>query len=488
MDKSRSDEYLSGLVREFLSYSQETEWLEFKGNNSNPEEIGEYISALANSAVLCGKSHAYVVWGVDDQHHTITGTTFVPSKTRKNNQDLENWLLQLLNPKIYFQFFEVDVEGKLVVILEIKRAFHQPVQFRNQEFIRVGSYKKKLKDFTEKERKLWQLFDQIPFEEQTAFADISSEVILQFIDYPAYFDLLNLSLPENRDGILSRLCDDGMITKGKGGKWNITNLGAILFAKDLDVFKHLKRKSIRVIQYKGNDRIETIREQEGMKGYACGFEGLITYINNLLPTNEVTGKAFRKEVPMYPEPAIRELAANAIIHQDFNLTGTGPMIEIFRDRMEITNPGKPLVDTERFLDCPPKSRNESLASFLRRIGLCEERGSGIDKVVFQTELFQLPAPIFEVTPDHTRVVLFAHKPFNKMDKEERIHACYLHGCLKFVNRDYMTNASLRERFGVDAHNYSMVSRVIRDTIDAGKIRPYDPQASKKLMRYVPYWA
>jgi predicted HTH transcriptional regulator len=156
--------------------------------------------------------------------------------------------------------------------------------------------------------------------------------------------------------------------------------------------------------------------------------------------------------------------------------------------MEITNPGKPLVDTERFLDSPPKSRNENLASFLRRIGLCEERGSGIDKVVFQTELYQLPAPVFEVTPDHTRALLFVYKPFNKMDKKERIHACYLHACLKYVSRDYMTNASLRERFGVEAHNYSMVSRVIKDTVNAGRIRSYDPQASKKQMKYVPYWA
>lgn len=84
------------------------------------------------------------------------------------------------------------------------------------------------------------------------------------------------------------------------------------------------------------------------------------------------------------------------------------MIEIFSDRMEITSPGLPLIKTERFLDSPPKSRNETLASFMRRIGICEERGSGIDKVVFQTERFHLPAPAFETTNEHTRAVLFSH--------------------------------------------------------------------------------
>ena len=136
-----------------------------------------------------------------------------------------------------------------------------------------------------------------------------------------------------------------------------------MFAKQLKSFAHLARKAVRLIQYKSNSRIETVREIEGNKGYAVGFDGLMDYLKALLPSNEEIGKAFRKEVPMYPELAIRELVANAIIHQDFSLTGTGPLIEIFDKRLEITNPGRPLVATERFLDSPPQSRNEVLASF-----------------------------------------------------------------------------------------------------------------------------
>ena len=483
----RANENLCGLFRELRALPEEAEWVEFKQNNFNPEEIGEYISALANSAVLCGKANAYIVWGIKDKTHETVGTTFKPRQLKKGNEEIENWILHLLNPKTHFHFFEFEDRGKRVVLLEIKCASHHPVQFQGQKYIRIGSYKKKLKDFPEKERELWRLLDKTPFEEQVAVSDITADEVLRFFDYPAYFDLLELPLPDNRDGILSRLNNDGMIEKNKGGQWDIMNLGAILFAKNLGDFKHLKRKSIRVIVYKDNSRIETLREQEGNKGYASGFEGLIGYINNLLPTNEIIGKALRKTVSMYPELAIRELVANAFIHQDFTMTGTGPMIEIFQDRMEITNPGKPLVETERFLDTPPKSRNENLASFLRRIGICEERGSGIDKVVFQTELYQLPAPVFEATPEHTRAILFAHKPFTKMDKKERIHACYLHVCLKYVNREYMTNASLRERFGVEAHNYPIVSKVIRDSLDAGAIRLYDSKAPPKFKKYTPFW-
>jgi ATP-dependent DNA helicase RecG len=209
---------------------------------------------------------------------------------------------------------------------------------------------------------------------------------------------------------------------------------------------------------------------------------------NLLPSNEVMGVALRKVVPMFPELAVRELVANALIHQDFYQTGTGPMIEIFPNRMEITNPGLPLVKTERFLDSPPKSRNETLASFMRRIGVCEERGSGIDKVVHLTETYHLPAPLFEETDEHTRVVLFAHRSLNDMDKDDRIRATYLHSCLKYVERDLMINGSLRERFGIEPQNSATASRIIKETLDAGKIKPYDEEASRKFMKYVPWWA
>jgi len=266
------------------------------------------------------------------------------------------------------------------------------------------------------------------------------------------------------------------------------NLGAILFAKKLGEFRSLRRKAVRVIAYRDNSRVETIREQEGAKGYASGFEGLIGYINSLLPSNEVIEQAFRRTVPMYPELAVRELVANALIHQDFFVTGSSPMIEIFADRMEISNPGIPLVQTDCFLDTPPRSRNEALASFLRRIGVCEERGSGVDKVVFQTEYYQLPAPIFEVSGETTRAVLFAHRPLTRMDKSDRTRACYLHACLRYVNRDFMTNTSLRARFGIDTENKSMASRYIREAIEVGVIKAHDEEAAPKMRKYVPIWA
>jgi len=488
MSIDRSDEYIISLIKELLKQPSETEWLEFKHNNDNPQTIGEYISALSNSAALNGKTNAYMIWGVDDDTHEILGTTFQPSKAKKSNEALENWLLRLLEPKIDFRFYEVTIDEKYLVLLEISPAYRHPVKFSGSEHIRISSHKKMLKELPEKERELWRVFDRVPFEKQIAVDDIDDNEVLDYLEYTKYFELLKLPLPENRQGVLENLINDNLIQKTVNGKYSITNLGAILFAKDLKKFNNLKRKAIRVIQYKDNTKLETIKEIEGSKGYAVGFEGLIDYINNMLPSNEVIKQAFRENIRMYPELSIREIVANAIIHQDFFQTGSSVMIEIFANRFEVTNTGVPLVDTDRFLDSPPKSRNEALASFMRRIGICEERGSGVDKIVLQSEFYQLPAPIFETSNEHTIAILFAHKELKDMDKTDKTRACYQHASLRYIQRDYMTNTSLRERFGIDVKNTAMVSRIIRDTLDEKQIYIYDESVGTRARKYIPWWA
>jgi predicted HTH transcriptional regulator len=488
MNPDRSTSYLIGLFHELCRLSAETEWVEFKVGNTEPREIGEYLSALANAAALAGKAFAYLVWGVEDASHEVVGTRFVPTSMKVGNEELESWLLRLLTPKLHFRFFEIDDVGKRVVLLEIARASHEPVRFQGDEFIRVGSYKKRLKDFPEKERALWRLFDRTPFEEGVAVEHASDDQVLGLLDFPRYFDLVGRTVADGRQGILEALEQDALIRRCDAGGWNITNLGAVLFAKRLEDFAALRRKALRVIVYRYGSRIETVKEHVAPMGYASGFKDLLAFINSLVPSNEVMGQALRKTVPMYPELALRELIANALIHQDFAVTGAGPMVEIFDDRVEITNPGDPLIATDRFLDNPPRSRNETLASLMRRMGICEERGSGVDKVVSQTEQFQLPAPLFEVPDGSTRAVLFAHRPLAKMDKDDRVRACYLHACLKYVNRGYLTNTSVRERFGIEAQNIATASRLIKEAVDAGVIVPHDRSAAPKYMKYVPRWA
>lgn len=485
---TRDGEYWQSLVRELISLPRESEWLEFKQNKAEPQDIGEYISALANSAALDRRARAYLLWGIEDGSHAIVGTSFDPAASRVGNEELESWLLRNLSPKIGFRFHGVLVDDLRIVVLEIDSAFRHPLQFAGREYIRIGSYKKRLKDFPERERALWRTLDATPFELMPAAEKLTADEVVRLLDSTSYFNLLQRPLPVGRDAILGALAADRLIERVDGGRWNIVNLGAILFARHLADFGRLQRKAVRVIAYRGNSRIHTVREQEEMRGYAVAFENLIAYINGMLPSNEVIGQALRKSVPVFPELAIRELVANAIVHQDFGIAGAGPMVELFDDRMEITNPGKPLIDPQRLLDHPPRSRNEALASVMRRIGVCEERGSGVDKVVSQTELYQLPAPAFEIVDDSLRSTLFAPRPLSRMDRDDRIRAVYLHACLRYVEREFMTNTSLRERFGIEQKNSAAASRLLKEALDGGAIRMHDEAAGLRLRKYVPWWA
>lgn len=477
------------LIQELIALDRETEWVEFKKDNKAPESIGEYLSALSNSATLHDRQTAYLIWGIDDTSHNVIGTKFQPKQEKINGQELENWLAIQLEPRIDFKIYEFTYESKNIVLFEIPRATHIPIRFKGVEYIRVGSYKHKLKDFPEKERLLWSLFSSQPFEKGIALENVALDSVLSYINYQSYFELLNQKLPDSREGIIHRLISERIIVQKTQNLFDITNLGAILFSNNLSVFDRLYRKAIRVVIYKGKNKIQTHREKIGKSGYAVELESIIKYINEQLPQNEQIGQVFRKELPMYPEIAIRELIANAIIHQDFNISGTGPMIEIFSDRIEITNPGQPLIETLRFIDEPPRSRNEYLADIMRRMNICEERGSGIDKVVNEVEIFQLPAPDFRVTKEHTQVILFSYKKLSEMDNGDRIRACYQHACLRYVSNEQMTNSSLRKRFSIADKNYSMASRIISETQEQGLIRPYDPEnTSRKHAKYVPFWA
>jgi predicted HTH transcriptional regulator len=164
------------------------------------------------------------------------------------------------------------------------------------------------------------------------------------------------------------------------------------------------------------------------------------------------------------------------------------MIEIYRDRIEISNPGQPVVPVERFID-GYQSRNERLADLMRRMGICEEKSSGIDRVVQMAEMYQLPAPDFRVAHLRTQVVIFGLKSFDDMDREDRIRACYQHCALKWVMSERMTNQSLRERFQLPESKSAIISQIISAAIDAGSVKPDEKVGtSRKFARYLPFWA
>ncbi len=266
---------LRKLVDRLVALSKESETVEFKENFHSKEEIGERISALANSACLLNQPYSYLVFGIENDTHTIKGTTFRSKKQMVGNEELEVWLLNRLNPRIDFQCFDFEYSDNIYLVLyKIPAAENVPVKFLNV-------------------------------------------------------------------------------------------------------------------------------------GYVSEYG----------------------------------------------------------------------------------SRNEKLADIMRRMGFCEEKGSGLDKTIFNVELYQLPPVRITVQENRTIVTLFAYKALNSMDKEERQSACYQHACLKYVSNEKMTNQTFRERLGIEEHNAALASRIIKDTLEAELIKEDNPDNhSRKFRKYVPWWA
>lgn len=157
-----------------------------------------------------------------------------------------------IKPRVDIKIHEGNVDGKYVVLFEVQAAANRPVRFKDSEYIRVGTYTKKLRDYPEKERNLWRIFDRVNFEDGIAKKDVSSDDVLSLIDYPNYFGILKEPLPDNRAAILQRLISDKIIVSAVGEQYDITNIGAILFAKNLNDFERLSRKALRVMRLFGH--------------------------------------------------------------------------------------------------------------------------------------------------------------------------------------------------------------------------------------------
>jgi ATP-dependent DNA helicase RecG len=485
----KNQDYLNNLIRELISLPSETEWVEFKHNNNDPQMIGEYISALGNAATLWGRPKAYLIWGIDDDTHKVVGTTFDYRNSKKGAEELEAWLSRMINPRIDFRFYETEIDNKRVTLLEIPCAEKQPIKFSGEEHIRIGTNKKKLKDYPDKERALWRAFDTTPFELRNVKDNLSIDDVLQLLNPSGYYDKIGFAFPESKNKVLDDFINEKFIRRNDAGSYDITNLGALLISKDLNSFEGLARKSIRVIWYKDNNRLDTVREKVFSEGYAVSYDKIVEYVLTIIPQEEIIEGSIRKTKLGYPEIAIRELIANLMIHQAIEQKGTSPMIELFKDRMEFSNAGSPLVPIERFVDTVPISRNENLAGFMHKCGICEERGSGFDKIIYATSKNSMPAPKIENQSDKfTKVTLYLKAPFDLISKEDRIRTCYMQACFVYVNGESITNNVVRELFGISDKDKYKASRIIKDTVEANLIKPVDENTAPRYMKYIPFWA
>ncbi|MDP2828235.1 MAG: ATP-binding protein [Sulfuricellaceae bacterium] len=452
--------------------------------SGNKERLTEHLIAFANYP-----NGGFLVFGIRDSDTVLVGVT------RDEVANIVNTLANLgrdaIEPPLAIDHAIIDYRGASLLLVHVPEQGNKPAHKRGKSieeaWIRSGGTTRKA---SRQEVGGLMLNSQAPRWENLRASNLLHVIDLKsLLDTTTIANLLQRPLPDDDDELLRWLSDENMITPDSNGYY-ITNLGAIAAARNLDHFDGLKRKRIRVIRYRGMNKVETIDEMMGQKGYAAGFEGLIGYLKRVLPHSEVIQQSLRTEVSVYPEIALRELIANALIHQDFSITGSGPMVEIFDDRIEFTNPGSllPGKRIDRLIGTTPESRNEQLASAFRRYRICEERGTGFQKVVASIELFGLPPVVFTPMENAFKVTLYAPKKFADMSQTERIEACYQHAALKFFSNSVMTNTSLRERLKVAEKQRAQISRLIRDALDGGRIKLKDPHSkSSKFTEYLPYW-
>jgi ATP-dependent DNA helicase RecG len=408
----------------WLNAQAETERLEFKEARQSyeKEKLLKYCIAIANE----GGGH--LVFGITDKlPRRVVGSQAFPSQSSLN--EIKSRILEKLR-------FRVDVtelqhpDGRVLVFDIPTRPVGTPLAIDGTYLMRSGE---ELVPMTPDVLKRIFAEDQQDWFSQTARANASPDDVIALLDTQTYFELLKIPYPTNRDAVLARLQSEDLIGQTVQG-WTISNLAAILLAKKLDAFSPaLARKAPRVIIYDGINKLKTRNETIGNRGYAVGFEGLVDFVHRSAPQNRFVEEVLREEVKMFPRQALRELIANALIHQDFLATGTSVMVEMYDNRVEISNHGIPPIKVERFID-EHRSRNEKLADRMRLFYICEEKGSGIDKVVIAVEMFQLPAPDFLVGEIRTTAILFAYQDFARMSKSDRMRACYQHCCLQYVTR------------------------------------------------------
>lgn len=475
------------LLNRLLREPAEQTWLEFKHNRCVPDELGQYVSACANAAMLAEKDRAFIVFGIEDGTKRKLGTEVRLRDVKKGNENLLNWLGRMLAPAIMVDAIDFKEGEMAFAILVVEPSYERPVSFAGIEYIRIGENVKKLKDFPQHERALWLATSRRKFEEATAAAHLGESEIFERLDVDAYYKLAGIQRPAAAAETIRALVQRGFVREDMEGGYDITNLGAILFARDISTFRSVAAKSVRVVRYAGTDKQRSYGEVGGTMGYAVGFGGLISHVVEKLPGEETFTGGLRAWQSHYPEIAIREVIANALIHQDFTVSGVGPMIEIYEDRLEVINPGNSLIAIDRIID-ERRSRNEKLASAMRALGLCEERGGGIDKAILAMENRSLPAPEFFASENSMRVVLPGPRTFSELSKADKVWACFCHCVVRWLKNDHMSNTSLRARFSLTDDEYQAVSVVIANAREAGKIVPADENQGKRNAKYVPYWA
>jgi ATP-dependent DNA helicase RecG len=390
---------LQAKLTELLALPQETEWAEFKHDYVNPQDIGEYLSALSNSAALEGQPFGYIVWGVEDGTQNIEGTTFKPrSQKGVGNEDLEPWLNKLLSPKVNFRIFEFEANGLPMVMFEVQAANTAPVAFGGRRWVRVGSHKKPLAEHPERERKLWLLLSG-PMQDWSA--QICNGATLNDLE-PTAIAFARQEYKKKHPALAAEVDgwdDTTFLNKAKvciNGQ--ITRTAIILLGKNES--EHFLSPGIARISW-------VLKDEQGVeKDYQhfgppliLAVDQVFAKIRNLTYRYLPDASLFPTEITQYDPWVIRETLQNCIAHEDYSQGGKINVVETPTSLL-FTNVGMFLPGTVEeviFRDAPPEVYpNRFLAEAMVNLNMIDTIGSGIKRMFTRQRQRNFPMPDYDL--------------------------------------------------------------------------------------------
>ena len=396
---------IEDIVRELSAYNEERSWFEFKENWYEPVAIGEYISALSNSAAFEGRENAFFVWGISDDTHEYVGTDFNYNQDYRG-EPMEHYLSRNMFPDIDFRFSETRIEGKRIVVLTIPAAKDVPTAFNHIRYIRIGSSKVNLEKHPQKEKSLFDILSSgLPSINNT----VSDFQDLSFSRLFTYYAGKGIEL--KTESFKTSL---GLLTSS--GKYN-------MLAQLLSDDSHIP---IRVAIFSGQSKADTLYSirEFGNTCILLSLEKILEYIDvlNLIQVDETNRIVERNDVALFDNKAIREVIINAFVHNGWNEC-IAPMITVFSDRIEILSRGTlpPKQTIEGFFRGDSVPVNDRLSRIFIQLHISEITGRGIPKIlsIYYKSVFDIRDNSILVTILFKRINKVGDKVGNKVGNKSK---------------------------------------------------------------------
>lgn len=384
------------LVDRLRAMTTETEWLEFKHNRCTPAQLGEYLSALANSACLMGEPFGYLIFGIDDQSHDVVGTNFDPYRTKgKGNQDLLQWLAAGLHPSTEFDQSVVHHPAGRVVVFRVNPAEDQPVSFYGKAFVRIGASKTSLDGHPAKARAIWA--NGLDWTEEPC-----ERASLGDLDPVAIRMVRKRFLSEHaeRTDEVGQWDDRTLLNKAKLlQQGTVTNAAVILLGRP--EASNLVSPMEAQIAWALRDHLnESLDHAHIYPPFVFAVDRLLKRIRNLTVRVLPRGTMVQKRVPQYDPWVIREALHNCIAHQDYLLRGQIVVVEQ-PHQVSLTNAGEfrpRTIETVIRENAPRRRyRNRFLVNAMAELGLVDREGGGIKRMFDRQRKRGFPMPDYDLS-------------------------------------------------------------------------------------------